>query len=231
MQRSFLVPTIFTIFTFCLLVTLGTWQILRLIEKNEHIASVQKAMKSSPVTLASVDLDKPDILYQRVRMSGRFLHEQEVHLFTGARVPKGKPGYNILTPFERSEGGVVLVDRGWTLTGSKSPQHRKDSIVLGAVTIEGIVMSEEKPGYFTPRNQLEKNLWFWLDTEALREFTGFDLPQSYIRQVSPNRFKSIIAGEAEIIVRNDHLQYAITWYILAIVSLVIYVLLRKQQNQ
>lgn len=230
-KRSFLIPTLFTMFTFSLLVGLGTWQLMRMEKKNDRIEMLEKAMQSRPASLSSINLDKPKIPYRRVKLTGRFMHEKEAHLFTGARVPKGKPGYNILTPFERSEGGYILVDRGWTLVASKSPVNRPDSLSPAQVTIEGIMMPEEKPGYFTPRNQLEKNLWFWLDTEALREFTGYDLPRSYVRQVSENPFKSIIAGKAEINVRNDHLQYAITWYILAIASLVIYVLLRKQHKK
>ncbi len=231
-KRSFLVPTIFTIFTFVLLVGLGSWQVARMQQKNALAAKIEKAMNAAPVSLAGINLKKPQTPYQRVKLNGRFMHEQEVHLFTGPRVPKGKPGYNILTPFERSEGGYILVDRGWTPADVKAPQLRLDSIIWGPVSIEGIVMPKETPGYFTPRNQPEKNLWFWLDTPAISEFTGFKLPTTYVRQISKNPFESIIAGEAKIVVRNDHLGYAITWYVLAIASLVIYVLLRRQyKNQ
>lgn len=231
-KRSFLVPTLFTIFSFTLLMGLGTWQLMRMHEKDTRIENIQKAMEGKPKSLAAINLKNPKRPYQRVRFTGRFLHEKEVHLFTGPRVPKGKPGYNILTPFERTNGGHVLVDRGWTLVASKSPVNRPDSLSPAQVTIEGIIMPQEQPGYFTPRNRIEENLWFWLDMTAIRDFTGLkDLPPTYVRQVTENPFKSIIAGKAEIQIRNDHLQYAITWYILAIACLVIYVLLRRQHKK
>lgn len=230
-KRSFLVPTLFTIFTFSLLVGMGSWQIVRMQHKNEVVAKVEKAMKSKPASLSSINLNNPKVPYRRVKLMGRFMHKNEVHLFTGPRVPKGTPGYNILTPFERSEGGYILVDRGWTAVASKAPVNRPDSLSPAQVKIEGIIMPEEKPGYFTPRNKPEQNLWFWLDTPAIEEFIGFELPKSYVRQITENPFESIIAGEAKIEIRNDHLQYAITWYILAIASLVIYVLLRRQHKK
>lgn len=231
-KRSFLVPTLFTIFVFSLTASLGTWQLFRLQEKNQLIAELKSAIEAPAVSLSGLNLNHPKVPYRHVRVTGNFMNNQEVHLFTGPREPGGRPGYHIMTPFKLASGGYIMVDRGWTPSDIKAPQLRLDSIIWEPVTIEGLLMPGEHPGYFTARNQLDKNVWFWLNTPEMEKFTGFKLPLTYVRQISAIKsIKSIIPNEAKIRVRNDHLQYAITWYALAIASLVIYVLLRRSYKR
>ena len=231
-QKSLLVPTVFTICAVLTLLALGTWQAMRLQWKNTLIQTIQ-----TQASLAAVDLPEkvtfPEWKYRRVLLQGQFHHDQEIHLFTGPRVMKGETGYDILTPMTLLDGRHVLVDRGWVPATHKAQEARLESLVAGAaIPVEGMIHKGEKQGMFTPENDLDGNLWFWIDMQAAADYTGYDFPDYYIRAIEPTSDAEYpIAGEVEIKQRNDHLQYAITWYGLAIIALVIYVLFVRKYKQ
>ena len=75
--------------------------------KQGLITQIEERVEAEPVLSLSTALsrwnpfDNKDIEYLRVRAAGRFLHDQEKHLFS---VIDGKSGWRIFTP---------LQDLGW----------------------------------------------------------------------------------------------------------------------
>lgn len=225
-----LVPTLFTIPGVILLLVLGTWQMQRLQWKDNMVAELNERSSLPAVGLPSVVEKFSDFEYRRVRVVGEFLHDKEVHLFTGPKSARGRPGYDVLTPLKRADGSVVLVDRGWVDSDSKKPENRLETLVDGFVEVEGMVHKGELQKGFTPDNDVVKNLWFWIDISAIESYTGNQLQNMYVRALKKEGVSDLpIAGDAVIKRRNDHLQYAVTWYGLAIVLLVIYVLYHRKQ--
>lgn len=231
-RKSLWVPTVFTICAVITLLVLGTWQVLRLQWKMAIVETIQ-----TQAALAAVDLpdevELPEWKYRHVLLQGQFHHDQEIHLFTGPRVMKGDTGYNILTPMTLLDGRQVLVDRGWVPATHKKQEKRLESLVAGAaIPVEGMIHKGEQQAMFTPDNNIDGNLWFWIDMQAASSATGFRFPDYYIRAIKPTSDATYpIPGEVEIKQRNDHLQYAITWYGLAIIALVIYVLFVRKYKQ
>lgn len=225
-------PTLFTISALIVLLALGTWQLYRLQWKNNIISEIEYKTSLTPIDLPTTIDNMEDFEYRIVNVSGEFLHDKEVHLFTGPRVHRGKSGYNILTPMKRADGSYILVDRGWVPSTMK---NSNDRFVEGEVTIEGMIHKGEHKGRFTMDNNLKDNIWFWIDIDRIKRETGLELPNYYIRAVrhADDAWEPIVPIAGDIVVkrRNDHLQYAITWYSFAIILLVIYFLYHRRPNE
>jgi len=219
-----LIPTAFTVLALIVLLTLGTWQVQRLAWKNNLVNEINKNSALPPIDFPYGNVDIEALKYRRVIISGHFLHDKEVHLFTGARVMNGDPGYNIFTPLENKNGEVVLVDRGWVPTKKKERESRPEALIDGEVSLVGMLHSGETKGRFTPDNNISKNLWFWLDIPTIAGFTGKHIDNVYVRALDDGADSAglPIAGKATTEIRNDHLQYAVIWYSFAIILLIIY---------
>ncbi|RUP46122.1 SURF1 family-domain-containing protein [Jimgerdemannia flammicorona] len=71
--------------------------------------------------------------YRRIRVTGHFLHDQEILLGPRTR-GDGVSGYFLITPLEREDGSRILVKRGWV------SREKKDQATRGAGLTEGTVM-------------------------------------------------------------------------------------------
>ena len=163
--------------------------------------------------------------FRRVMVSGVFLHDREMFFFA---TRQGSAGFHVITPLRRTGGGGVLIDRGWVPVEARDPAHRAAGQIGGAVTIEGLVRAPQEPGWFTPDNDPTKNYWFWRDVPAMAAFAGFDAPPLIVEAGPAANPGGLPIGRAfRFDIANDHLQYAILWYLLAAALAVIYVLSQR----
>lgn len=219
-----LIPTLFTVTSLIILLCLGSWQVKRLLWKNHLVAEISERVALPPIEIRHGKIDLETTKYRKVKISGHFLHDKEVHLFTGSKELRGDPGYNIFTPLESKDGTAILVDRGWVPTTKKDSNTRPESLLKGEISIIGMLHEGEKRATFTPDNDIEKNLWFWIDIPAIAGFTGKELDNVYVRAIIGDEVSNDLPmpGKVTIELRNDHLQYAIIWYSFAIILVVIY---------
>ncbi len=229
--RPSLIPTVFTIPALILLISLGTWQLYRLAWKNALIADIDRALHQETIPLPDTVTSPADLKYHKVRVKGEFLHDKEIYLYTGTREYRGEQGYDVLTPLKRDNGQLVLVDRGWVPVDKKLPDARPETLEKGELTLEGYVMEGEKQKFFTPENAPAKNTWFWIDIPAIAAYTQVDLPPFYIMEAAgPNPKILPLGRDLTVNIRNDHLQYVITWYSAALALLVIYILYHRKRG-
>ena len=206
---------------FVVLLGLGTWQVQRLEWKNDLIAAREAALDMPTAALPATDEGLGEFDYRRVSMSGRFLHDSEFYLVP--RVIAGRIGLHVVTPFERREGPIVLVDRGWVPESARAPHTRADGQVEGAVTVTGVARTTSPHNAFTPDNDAQGNQWFWIDVPAMARHAGLTLQPVFVEAaaaVAPGALP--IGGQTRITLRNNHLGYAITWYGLAAALAAIY---------
>jgi surfeit locus 1 family protein len=204
-----------------ILVALGTWQLHRRSIKQTLIARIETRMTSEPVDWP-VALDAlrrgKDVDFLRVRISGRYRSGPQFHLFSQLQ---GQSGWQLVAVLESDGGPAVLVDRGFV------PDELKDAAALrvtgGQVTITGILrLHQMARGLFTPDNDAAANQWFWWDISAMAAAAGLasgDVPEAIVHRepqtadpMWPKAMGADLAG-----IPNNHLQYAMTWYALAIV--------------
>lgn len=205
------------------LCALGTWQVKRLIWKQQLLATIDQRIASAPKPLAeiiAIAKGGGDIEYMPVSVSGRFLHDREQHFFA---THKGATGWYIYTPLQLEDGpGVVFVNRGFVPYKLKEPANRPRSQPEGEVNITGLARSapSQKPSFAVPNNDLEKNIFYWKDLSNMSAQAGFKMESTVVglfidADDTPNAGGLPVGGVTHIRLPNNHLQYAITWFGLA----------------
>lgn len=221
-------PTLFTIPMFLLLVALGTWQIHRLHWKEALIAERAERVSAPPMTAPPADSNPASIEYRHVKLTGHFLNDKEMYL--AAREKKeGAIGYHILTPFADDSGKIVLVDRGYVPLDKKKPETREAAQYAGRVTVTGLIRKPDGPHWFLPDNEPKRNFWFYIDIPAMSHYLGIsEMTPYYVdADATPNPGGYPLGGQTRLWLPNNHLQYVITWYALAIALLVIYLIYHR----
>ena len=226
-ERARRQATWFAIPGILILLALGSWQVHRLIWKTELNEERRSSHQAEAVMLPADLADADSFAYRRVWLEGRFRHEAE--MFLAARTHDRRVGYQIITPFERGEGAVVLVNRGWVPLENKEPETRLGGQMQGMFRLEGTVVPGGRAGWFTPDNEPENNIWFWTDTESLAAKAGIPALSFLVDAgPTPNPGGLPIGGQTKVELRSEHMQYIVIWYALAISLGVIYVIFMRR---
>lgn len=153
-------PTLITLPLIIVLLGLSFWQLNRYQWKVGLLDNIQQQLSEDATALPSVNIDPENWQYRRVFLTGRFLHDKEIHLF--AHAEKGQKGFHIITPFERADGaGIVLVNRGWVPERLKDAATRPQGNIEGDTEISGIVRKAWTKSYsFLPDSDPEKMFGF-----------------------------------------------------------------------
>jgi surfeit locus 1 family protein len=225
LSRSLFWPSLWAALGFILLLGLGTWQVERLHWKEGLIAVREAGIHAAPIAVPpSLDAAR-DLEFHPVLADGQFLNERELYL--NGQSLRGDAGFHIVTPLRLTSGEVLLVDRGFVPTDRKTPESRPAGEPAGPVRITGLLRlaPDGKPGWFTPDNDPARNLWFWIDIGAMAQAASLDrvLPFYIEADASPNPGGLPLGGQSVTQLPNDHLQYAITWYALALALIPIYI--------
>jgi surfeit locus 1 family protein len=222
--RPGLAATLFTLIAVTIMVGLGTWQVERLAWKNALIDRIESGLRAAPAPLPARVENPADWDFRRVSVTGQFLHDHELDL--AARSMNGRIGYQIVTPLKRDDGTLVLVNRGWVPLEKRDPASRPEGLPAGTVTVEGVARVPAERGWMQPDNDPATNMWFWYDIPAMAtqagEGAGEALPVVIEAGNAPNPGGFPIGGQTNVNIANNHLQYAFTWYSLAITLIVIY---------
>jgi surfeit locus 1 family protein len=205
---------------FCILIGLGTWQLQRLEWKEGLIAERQAKLALAPIQIVQPGKTKPEA-FRRVVVSGRFLHDKEA--FVGPRSFRGRPGWHVVTPLEYPSGEIVLVDRGWVPEARKHPAKRQEAQRRGDVSIVGTAGLPRKLNHFEHANDPQKNQWFRVSPTEMAKKLQLQKVADYwvVAGASPNPGGFPIGGGGIRMPTNNHLQYVLTWYGMALGLLVI----------
>ncbi|KAI5777371.1 SURF-family protein [Geopyxis carbonaria] len=214
---------------------MGTWQVQRLEWKTALVARYEDRLLRPPLPLPpAIDTTHlGDFDYRRVLATGRFRHDQEMLL--GPRIHEGENGFTVVTPLEREGGSTVLVARGWINKKKMRQEDRRDELPEGEVTVEGLLRSPWKKNFFTPPNAPEKGEFYFPDVAQMAGLVGAQPvwieatqePDLVVAMESEAKGRPI-GRPAEVNLRNNHLQYIVTWYGLsAATTFMLFLLLRK----
>lgn len=230
--RPKLWPTVFTCIMLVCLISLGFWQMQRLEWKLGLIAQIEERAFMEPVALPKDVSDLNALEYQSVILSGSFLNKNEMTKYSVG--PNGEPGYDLYTPFLSNEGVTVIINRGWVPEQLKDQTVRPDTLVNELTTVTGLLRKPEEKLWYGPNNEPEDNNWYYgdLDGMAIAQEIANPYPMFLFaaRAEDDNRFP--IAGRTEINIVNNHFDYVLTWFGLAIVLVVIYLIahLKKKDS-
>jgi len=220
--RPLPILTVATLLALAVLVALGSWQLMRRAEKHALLDQITVRMASglAPVEILLATGDYA--AYRPATALGTFDYDKQAYVYA-PRTDGGptRPGNKVITPFRLASGGTILVDRGWAPPEWPEMRDKGFPDPEGEVEIEGIMRPSAKPGLFTPPPDLAKHVFYLRDSAAIAEAAGITLKSRLIleatkRQGDPEPLTT------ELNVPDNHLNYALTWFSLAIVLLVIY---------
>ena len=192
--------------TACLLY-LGKWQIDRLYWKLDVLKKIDQKIAAAPVLLPAEPSESVH-KYLSVEISGQFLQESIRVLASKKRYGAG---YRIIHVF-RTNGRRLLVDLGFVgLETDYDIDLSKD------ISLVGNLHWPDEVDNFTPEPDLENNIWFARDVERVASALQTE-PILIILKDSTLKDKNIKPMPIDTThIPNDHLQYAITWFSLAII--------------
>jgi surfeit locus 1 family protein len=210
---------------------LGVWQLQRAAEKQAILDQIE-AGEATTHTLAAdaATLQR----YQTVTANGRYDAAHQV-LLDNMPSMQGMPGYRVLTPFELSTGGWVLVDRGWLPMGPSRATLPAVDVAANERTIVGRLDDVPRPGMrlgSPPRGEgwprvlnfpqradlereLDRKLGPWIVRLDPAQSDGYERSFVMRPDFGPNR----------------HIAYAVQWFALAVTMLVVFVVVSLQRKR
>lgn len=192
--------------TACLLY-LGKWQIDRLYWKLDVLKKIDQKIAAVPVLLPAEPSESVH-KYLSVEISGQFLQESIRVLASKKRYGAG---YRIIHVF-RTNGRRLLVDLGFV-----GLETDYDIDLSSDISLVGNLHWPDEVDNFTPEPDLENNIWFARDVERVASALQTE-PILIILKDSTLKDKNIKPMPIDTThIPNDHLQYAITWFSLAII--------------
>ncbi|KAJ6651837.1 hypothetical protein lerEdw1_016433 [Lerista edwardsae] len=154
----------------------------------------------------------------------------------GRLMSNPESGANVITPFYCTDLGItILVNRGFVSRKKVKPETRLKGQIPDEIELVGVVRLSETRKPFVPENNVEKNRWHYRDLEAMARVTGAEpifidadsstsqamvfliiLVVNLCARKSCQKESTVpggpIGGQTRVSLRNEHLQYIITWY-------------------
>jgi surfeit locus 1 family protein len=218
------------LFGLCLFVgfiELGNWQMRRLAWKHDLIAHVDQRVHAPPVAPPAPDqwsqVNAEQDEYRHVQVTGEFLHDRQTLIWAAS--DEGS-GFFVVTPLRLADGSIVLVNRGFAPVDWCGRDGHCARGPSGSVTVTGLLRMSE-PSTLFRRNDPVHDSWYTRDVAAIAA-------ARHLSQVAPYFIDldkaPAVSGSAEhvwpeggttvINFPNNHLSYLITWYLMALLTLV-----------
>lgn len=216
---------------------LGVWQIKRLDWKKKLLSDLEEKIKGEPVDLLEIGSarDIEGLEYRRVKTRGKYdpdpahqlflkpraLIVNEEAIYRGKTAHQSNNGVNVVTPFTVDGTNLrILVNRGWLALKGKDEVTENAHIGLDAkepFELTGVIRKSDKRSTYGLNNDVTRNEWHIRDVDAMAQALN-TAPIFIDADQDTNRTQGPIGGQTQLNVRNEHLNYAITWFGLAAFS-------------
>jgi surfeit locus 1 family protein len=231
-RSTVLDATMFALVGIVILCGLGVWQLDRKMWKEDLIARLNARLSRAPQDLPPraswPQLHQDGEEFRRVVFPAEFLDGEEALVYTAGsplRPDVKGPGYWVFAPVRLAGGSIVLVNRGFVPPDHKDPAERSEGTPHGIVDVVGVMRWPEARGTFTPADDPKKNIWFLRDSKSIADIKKWATAAPfYIDQEEPVPAGGWPKpGKLEVQLPDNHLQYAITWFGLALALAGVYV--------
>lgn len=231
-RRGVIEPTVFAVVGIAILIGFGVWQLDRKTWKQHLILTLNTRLAAAAQDLPPRPnwprLVQEGNEYTRVAFPAEFIEGQEALVYTAGsplRPDVKGPGYWVFAPARLAGGSIVLVNRGFVPVDRKDPASRPGSAVSGIVDLVGVMRWPETRGMFTPADDVAGNVWYLRDVKSIAAAKKWDTAAPfYIDQEGPVPPGGLPApGKLQVRLPDNHLQYAITWFGLALALAGVYV--------
>jgi cytochrome oxidase assembly protein ShyY1 len=219
---------VFTLVVIAIFVGLGLWQLQRRVEKHALIAALTERLAAAPVPLPSASewrrLTADHDEFRRVSFTAIYEPRLDAMVYSSGsaiRPDISGPGTWAFIPARLQDGETLAIDAGF-VSNTMMDRGMQDRAVAQLITgkpveMTGYIRFPEAAGMLTPDVEHAKRLWFARDQMAMAEALGWDkVAPFYIDLETPVPQNGIPRpGPLQVHLKDDHLQYAITWFTLA----------------
>jgi len=222
----------FTLAMVSVFVGLGLWQLQRRVEKHALIAALTERLAAIPVPLPPRSqwsaLGPAKDEFRRVRFAATYAKLPDAMVYSAGSAVRediSGPGTWAFLPARLASGEIVAVNTGFvqnTMQDRDFEDRALARLITGEPgTLTGYLRFPESAGMLTPSENLAKRLWFTRDHLAMARALGWgegggQVAPFYVDLESPVPESGIPKpGPLQVHLKDDHLQYAITWFALA----------------
>ena len=219
---------VFTLVMVAIFIGLAFWQLQRRVEKHALIAALTERLAAEPVPLpprsewSGLTAERDE--FRRVSFIATYETRLDAMVYSSGsaiRPDISGPGTWAFIPARLPSGDTLAVNAGF-VPNTMQDRDVQDRAVARLITgqpveMTGYVRFPEAAGTFTPDVEHAKRLWFARDQMAMAEALGWDkVAPFYIDLETPVPQSGIPKpGPLQVQLKDDHLQYAITWFTLA----------------
>ena len=210
---------------------LGVWQLERREWKLDLISRVDRRIHAPPVA-APGPADWPKVgigdEYRRVRVTGRFENRRETLV---QAVTEAGGGYWVMTPLRTDQGFTVLVNRGFVPPARRAADRRAAAQFSGEHVVTGLLRLSEPGGAFLRSNAPQEGRWYSRDVAAIAATRHLTQVAPYFIDADATRNPGgyPLGGLTVIHFPNNHLQYALTWFTLALMAVAAAVIVGREE--
>ena len=203
-----------------ILLALGIWQVQRLARKEGVIADINARIAAEPVALPA-DPDRTKDAYLPVEVTGVFNGDTLRVLVSQKKIGAG---YRLITSMQ-TEQGPILIDRGFVATDDKGIATPDQP-----VTVIGNLQWPQETDSYTPDPDKDRNIWFAREVDRMAAELSTKPILLVAREINADDPVVTPLPVDTARIPNDHLQYAITWFSLAVLWLAMtYLFLRRRR--
>jgi cytochrome oxidase assembly protein ShyY1 len=223
---------VFTLLMVALFAGLAMWQLQRRVEKHALIAALTERLAEVPGALPSPAqwsaLTPAQDEFRRVSFVATYQPRPDAMVYSSGSAVRDDvtgPGTWAFMPAALPTGETVVINTGF-VQNTMQDREQQDRIVARLITNEpvtltGYIRFPEAAGALTPPENLPKRLWFTRDQLAMARALGWGeggrpVAPFYVDLEQPVPASGIPKpGPLRVHLKDDHLQYAITWFGLA----------------
>jgi len=231
--QATLIPTLVTLATLIALLSLGMWQLDRAEYKEKLEQMIAERSHQDPIAIASAPQDPQQQLYLPVKTNGYY--DSTHHLLLDNRVYNMQAGYNVYTPLRLDQEHAILVDRGWLPLGKSRQTLPMIKTETKEYFLEGILLNPPTTNILG--TQLKENYHQWpvvvqsINLKEIEQQLGYKLEPKILTlfahaQSSFERKNTPITLNMS---SDRHIGYAITWFLCAVVLLMLFVFANTQK--
>ena len=202
---------------------LGSWQLFRLNWKNDLMDNISKSIINPDLfsndnkynNLVSVKLDKNYTVLDKP-------------IFIESKTFKGKPGYHLILPLKYNNEIYSVINFGWFKDKDFDQVNNiiKKYLAVNNAKVYIREFNSDKP-FFTPENNLLNNTWYSVNKDDFNQFYKYEFPSKYYFVLLDDRITKYSFNPL-VFLRNNHLNYSITWFLLSLSSVIMLLIIRKK---
>lgn len=206
-----------------ILLSLGFWQLDRMVWKRELIAAVAARAGEDPREATGRETQTASE-HRSVRATGRYAAEPAQLRFLTSIKGVG-PGFRLIAPFVLESGARIMVDRGFA-PETVAPRHQPaPAPPEGPQELLGVLRWPNESSRFTPAPNRAEGIWFARDVASMAAALRAEPVLLVLsppvsadgREPLPSAWPAPVQEKIDL--PNNHLGYALTWFSLAAIWL------------